>query len=162
MSVNTSNYAANMRQDRWVTGFEPWHLEAVVMRSREVRTFSQIDREADMETKTAKLGTAFTGFSENGIIGCAGIAPIWPGVGHAWVVAGKHYKNHRIWMHKQVIDYMNKIIAGMELTRVQANVVCSFTPGIQWLERMGFKLEGKMYQYGPDGADHYLYARIIE
>lgn len=162
MSVNTSNYAANMRQDRWVTGFEPWHLEAVAMRPREVRTFSQIDRQADAQTKMAQLGTAFTCFSEAGIIACAGIAQIWPGVGHAWVVMGKNYKKDRIWIHKQAISYMNKIIAGMDYHRVQANVVCDFIPGIQWMERMGFKLEGKMHQYGPDGEDHYLYARIIE
>ena len=74
---------------------------------------------------------------------------------------GANYKKHRIWVHKNVMSFMDKIIEGMELHRVQANVVCEFIPGVQWLERMGFKLEGKMHKYGPDGADHYLYARII-
>lgn len=154
MSGNTSN--------RWVTGFEPWHLDALNFRAREARIFKKIDRNADAQVIARQLGTAFTGFSEKGIIGCAGIAPVWRGVGHAWVVLGKDYKAHRIWMHKQVVAFQDKIIAGMNLHRVEATVMCEFIPGIQWLERMGFQLEGKKRKYGPDGKDHYSYARIIE
>jgi hypothetical protein len=45
---------------------------------------------------------------------------------------------------------------------VEATVVCDFIPGVQWLERMGFELEGKKRKYGPDGKDHYSYSRIFE
>ncbi len=151
----------SISKTRWVTGFEPWHLKALNLRHRDSVALSHVDREADMRNKGMQKGTAFTGFSEGEIIGCAGIIPVWPGVGHAWVTMGANYKKHRIWVHKNVMSFMDKIIEGMELHRVQANVVCEFIPGVQWLERMGFKLEGKMYKYGPDGADHYLYARII-
>jgi hypothetical protein len=157
MLANTSK-----KSRPWVEGFQPWHLKALNLRQRDEEALSKVDREADGESKSSVLGSAFTGFCEEGIIGCAGIIPVWQGVGHAWVTMGANYKSHRIWIHKQVISHMNKIIAGMDLQRVQANVVCDFTPGVHWLERMGFKLEGKMYKYGPDGSDHYLYARIIE
>ena len=153
MSGNTSK--------RWVTGFEPWHLKALNLRHSDSVALSHIDRESDVQLKGMQKGTAFTGFSEGEIIGGAGIIPIWPGVGHAWVTMGANYKKHRIWVHKNVMSFMDKIIEGMELNRVQANVVCDFYPGGQWLERMGFNLEGKMQKYGPEGEDHYLYARII-
>ena len=154
--------SANTSKSKWITGFEPWHLEALKFREREARIFSKIDRKADAQFKSVQRGTAFTAFTEQGIIGCAGILPIWKGVGHAWVVLGKDYRQHRIWIHKQVIGYMNKIIAGMNYQRVEATVVCDFIPGVQWLERMGFELEGKKRKYGPDGKDHYSYSRIIE
>ena len=152
----------SISKSRWVAGFEPWHLKALNLRTSDAVALSHVDQEADMQSKASQKGTAFTGFSEGEIIGCAGIIPIWPGVGHAWVTMGTNYKKHRIWVHKNVVNFMDKIIDGMELHRVQANVVCEFIPGVQWLERMGFKLEGKMSKYGPDGEDHYLYARIIE
>tara|TARA_R110002126_G_scaffold12495_1_gene54328 strand:- start:90 stop:557 length:468 start_codon:yes stop_codon:yes gene_type:complete len=152
----------SISKSRWVAGFEPWHLDALQFRAREARIFSKIDRKADAQAKAVQLGTAFTGFSEKGIIGCAGILPIWKGVGHAWVVMGKDYKSHRIWVHKQVVNHMNKIIAGMQFQRVEATVSCDFITGVQWLERMGFELEGKKRKYGPDGKDHYSYARIME
>ena len=136
----------SISKSRWVAGFEPWHLDALQFRAREARIFSKIDRKADAQAKAVQLGTAFTGFSEKGIIGCAGILPIWKGVGHAWVVMGKDYK----------------IIAGMQFKRVEATVSCDFITGVQWLERMGFELEGKKRKYGPDGKDHYSYARIME
>jgi len=153
--------SGSISKTRWVTGFEPWHLRALNLRHRESLSLSYVDREADAQMKSFQKGTAFTGFSEEGIIGCAGIVPIWPGVGHAWVMMGANYKKHRIWVHKQVVAFQDKIITGMNLHRVEATVVCEFTPGIQWLERMGFKLEGKKRKYGPDGKDHYSYARIF-
>ena len=152
----------SISKTRWVTGFEPWHLKALQYRAREARIFTKIDRNADSKLKAVQLGTAFTGFCEQGIIGCAGIVPVWRGVGHAWVVLGRDYKSHRVWVHKQVVTYLDKIINGMNLHRVEATVDCNFMPGIQWLERMNFKLEGQKKKYGPDGKDHYSYARIIE
>jgi|TARA_R110001592_G_scaffold125796_1_gene336101 hypothetical protein len=152
----------SISKTRWVTGFEPWHLDALNFRAREARIFKKIDRSADAQVKAMQRGTAFTGFSEQGIIGCAGIVPVWRGVGHAWVVLGGNYKTHRIWVHKQVVGYLDKIIVGMNLKRVEATVSCDFIAGVQWLERMGFELEGKKRKYGPDGKDHYSYARIME
>ncbi len=137
-------------------------MKALNFRQREARIFSHVDRDVDAQSKATHLGTAFTGFSEGEIIACAGIIPLWNGVGHAWVTMGANYMNHKNFIHRQVVSYMAKIIAGMELHRVQATVVCDFMPGVLWLERMGFKLEGKLVRYGPDGSDHYTYARIIE
>jgi RimJ/RimL family protein N-acetyltransferase len=137
-------------------------MEALQLRDRDAEAFANIDKDADLESKSNQWGTAFTGFAEDGIIGCAGILPVWSGVGHAWVVMGKDYKSHRIWIHKNVKSFMNKVICGLDLRRVQANVVCDFDAGKEWLERMGFENEGRMKKYGPDGKDHYLYARIIE
>ena len=111
---------------RWVTGFEPWHLKALNLRHSDSVALSHIDRESDVQLKGMQKGTAFTGFSEGEIIGCAGIIPIWPGVGHAWVTMGANYKKHRIWVHKNVMSFMDKIIEGMELKRVQAYVDCDF------------------------------------
>jgi len=132
------------------------------MRSREEDTFKLVDKGLDAAMKEGNKGTAFTGFTENEIIGCAGILPIWEGVGHAWVVMGKNYKKHRLWIHKNVQDTFLKIAVGKGMWRVQANVQADFFPALRWIEALGFHCESTMKRYGPDGKDHYMYVRFFE
>ena len=137
-------------------------MDALIMRPREEETFKIVDKEMDRLIKDNHKGCSFTGFTEDKIIGCAGILPIWEGLGHAWVVMGKDYKKHRIWIHKQVQDMFFKIAVGKKFRRVQANVQCDFYDAVRWIEALGFEPESILRQYGPDGKDHYMYTRFFE
>ena len=137
-------------------------MDALIMRPREEETFKIVDKEMDRLIKDNHKGCSFTGFAEDKIIGCAGILPIWDGLGHAWVVMGKDYKKHRIWIHKQVRDMFLKIAVGMKFRRVQANVQCDFYDAVRWIEALGFTPESILRQYGPDAKDHYMYTRFFE
>jgi RimJ/RimL family protein N-acetyltransferase len=44
--------------------------------------------------------------------------------------------------------------------RIDATARADFPPAGRMLEMLGFEAEGLMKQYGPDGASHYIYARI--
>ncbi len=147
---------------RWIQQYEPWHMDALSMRWREEDTFKLVDRDLDKILKKTNKGCSFTGFAEDKIIGCAGILPLWDGVGHAWVVMGKDYKKHRIWIHKQVKSMFFKIAVGMGFQRVQANVQADFYDALRWIEALGFTCESTLKRYGPDGKDHYMYVRFFE
>ena len=137
-------------------------MDALLMRQREQETFKIVDKDLDKLIKDNHKGCSFTGFTTDKIIGCAGILPVWSGVGHAWVVLGSDYKKHRIWLHKQVKDMFFKIAVGMKFRRVQANVQCDFYDAVRWIEALGFEGESIMKEYGPDGKDHYMYARVFK
>jgi hypothetical protein len=46
--------------------------------------------------------------------------------------------------------------------RFQMSVRADFGPGIRWAKLLGFEPEGVLSKYGPDGADHILYAKVYE
>ena len=153
---------SNLHNVRWIQKYEPWHMDALLMRQREQETFKIVDKDLDKLIKDNHKGCSFTGFTTDKIIGCAGILPVWSGVGHAWVVLGSDYKKHRIWLHKQVKDMFFKIAVGMKFRRVQANVQCDFYDAVRWIEALGFEGESVMKEYGPDGKDHYMYTRFFK
>lgn len=45
-------------------------------------------------------------------------------------------------------------------TRIQMTTRADLRCGERWAKFLGFEKEGVMKRYGPDGADHILYARI--
>jgi len=137
-------------------------MDALLKRPRETEIFKHVDKDLDRLIKKHNKGCSFTGCTTEKIIGCAGILPIWGGVGHAWVVMGNDYRKHRIWIHKQVKDIFIKIAIGMHFKRVQANVQCDFYDAVRWIEALGFERESVLKRYGPDGKDHYMYARFFE
>jgi hypothetical protein len=137
-------------------------MDAILMRPRETEIFKTVNRDLDKALKDSHKGCSFTGFTTEKIIGCAGILPIWGGVGHAWVVLGNDYKKHRIWIHKQVKDMFVKIAIGGQFKRVQANVQCDFHNATRWVEAMGFERESTMKKYGPEGKDYYMYTRFFD
>ena len=137
-------------------------MDALTLQPRVEEVFKHVDKDLDKHLKDAQKGCCFTGFSENKIIGCAGIMPLWNGVGHAWVVMGSDYKNNRIWLHRHIKNMFIKIAIGKEFKRVQANVQAGFKEGVRWIEALGFHRESKLEKYGPAGEDHYMYVRFFE
>lgn len=92
----------------------------------------------------------------------SGIIIIWPGMGHAWMI---------IHNQKLFLSNIKKILAGFKVIfgawakrfrRVQADVQCGFSGGINWAEHLGFDFEYVAKKYGPNGEDFGKYARISE
>lgn len=57
----------------------------------------------------------------------------------------------------QVLD---DIAEQNNFVRVQATTHRQFERGRRFLEWLGFEREGVLRNYGPDGSDHIIYARI--
>lgn len=110
-------------------------------------------------------GLSWSGFVGDCLIGCAGILPIWPGVGgvggraSAWaVLAGVP---RRCWpaITGKVHEICNDA-QSMGWRRVETTVLDGFDAGARWAKRCGFEREGLMPGYGPDGSDHWMYGRV--
>jgi RimJ/RimL family protein N-acetyltransferase len=47
------------------------------------------------------------------------------------------------------------------LTRVHATIRADFHNAEKWIKIVGFEKEGVMRNYGPDGEDHILFAKVV-
>lgn len=123
----------------------------------------EIKNHPDFE-KWAKLNgenIGFSGFCDGVLIGCGGIRTIWNGVGEAWVLGSKEVYKHPKSAFKNVRNYLDKIIKEHNFWRIQAHVRTDNARGVRFVQMLGFKIEGKMHKFNPDGTDSYLFGKVI-
>jgi len=86
---------------------------------------------------------------------------MWPGVMHVWTVLGEEIKKCPSAFHKKVKEMIELYADGLKLWRMQMDVNGKYDSGLDWAEALGFKFECVMKKYGPDGSDHWLFARLF-
>jgi len=88
---------------------------------------------------------------------CAGIIPIWSGRGAAWLILSDevHHAEMRI-VHAEVLKFLDNA----PFRRIETSVDSEFRQAHRWAIMLGFKPEGEMKSYCPQGRDHWLYARV--
>ena len=107
-------------------------------------------------------GPAYTGRINDRIVGCGGLVLFaWPGVAEAWVIASTYATEHALSWHKTFQSMLPRMIEQYALRRVQAEVQADFTRGIRWIEALGFKSEGAMPLFGPNGETFVRYAYLV-
>ena len=100
-------------------------------------------------------------FVANGhLLGAGGIIPIWDGLGEAWVLPGNLIHRHRKTFVRLVRDGIDRMNAEHQFRRIQATARADAASAQRFLEFLGFEREGCLRAYGPDGADHFLFAKM--
>ncbi|MEP4379754.1 MAG: hypothetical protein ABJ215_01135 [Alphaproteobacteria bacterium] len=143
-----------------IVPFEPPHLRAVAPQC------AQAEHAAYVETlelsALVQPGAAFTARDDTGVLGCAGVVPLWPGVGQAWAVFSDALLTHPVALTRATERALDHIMAVENMRRVQATVLDGHGAGARWLSFLGFELEGLLLNYGPGGAgDYWMYGRTI-
>lgn len=90
----------------------------------------------------------------------AGVLPIWPGRGQAWAVFDYQKIEPRDMI--AITRAVRRFLDTCTYARVEMTVEEGFEPGLRWAKLLGFKCETPepMKMYGPDGENHYLFARV--
>lgn len=147
-----------------IVPFEPPHLRAVAPQC------AQADFTAYVETlEMAALvqpGMAFSATDEAAagatVLGCAGVVPLWPGVGQAWAVFSDPLLARPVTLTRATGRALDRIAAAHDMRRIQATVRDGHASGARWLSFLGFELEGLLVNYGPGGVgDYWMYGRTI-
>lgn len=84
---------------------------------------------------------------------CAGIVPLWPGVGEVWIVASPRVGEHAVSFVRHAKRGLLLGSRGLGLRRVQAAVRRGYATGYRFAKALGFELEGNMRAYGAQGED---------
>ncbi len=140
-----------------IVPFDPHHLQLLRLRELERLTIGDLTRIEAYGARIAEPGFAFTGIADGDIDGAAGVAPMWDGVGQAWTLLSPLFYRHVVSFHRGTRRFLD---GQTRFHRIQTSVLSGFDVGCRWAERLGFVREGLMRCYGPDGSDHYLYARL--
>ena len=101
---------------------------------------------------------SFTIFEGDKILACMGVYKYWEGRGEVWSVLDQNSREHFIKVH----NVGKQLIKNSRMRRLEATVDSAFAAGHRWMRLLGFKKEGEMKKFYPDGADVTVYARIKE
>ena len=106
-----------------------------------------------------KKDRAFTLIDNGHLVVAGGIFPVWDGLGEAWMIPSDQIPKYKIKMIKTLRNHIDLITEEDGLRRLQATVRDDFDIAKKFIEFLGFKREGLLKNYGPDGTDHIMYSR---
>lgn len=144
-----------------VVDFVPEHADDLWERNSTLATADRGFMTKDNVKAMALKGHAFSLLTNGHLVFSAGIFPIWDGMGEAWVVPSDLIRQYKREFVRYVRGYMDQLAKENSYHRIQATARSDFPQGQRFLEFLGFTREGLMHRYGPDGSDHYLYARLV-
>lgn len=137
-----------------IVRFDPSHLWQIRAQDHQVAVVSRYL--TDQYAELLSSGLAYTGFDGTRVVGCAGIVTQFAGVGTLWAVLADDSRRHFVAIHRTV----ERVLGMVRLRRLEASSEVDFAQGCRWLELLGFQSEGVMRSYGPDGKDHFRYAKV--
>lgn len=134
--------------------FRAQHIEQIELQPAQAGLRAFLERGHALHL--AEGSFAFTGFQDGKAIGCAGLIELWPGRDCAWSLLSDCGPRAFFNVHRTIV----RILEERRTRRTEMSVDVDHVAGQRWAELLGFRKEGLMRSYSPDGRDAYLYARI--
>lgn len=142
-----------------VIPFEPEHFEQLQVQKAQKYFSDYVQNYANYGKILKETGLAFTGITDEGIVGCSGVVYRNPKVVEAWAVLSILFPKYSFQATKAILKFLKE---HQELHRVQIAVNLEFQQGHRWAQMLGFTPEGIMKKYDEFGNDHMLYAKVSE
>lgn len=140
--------------------FEPEHAEELFTKSTTLATADSKFALRNWLDRLERKDRAFTLMDNGHLVVSGGIYPIWDGMAEAWLIPSDEMPRYKLKMIKILREHIDLITAEDGLRRLQATVRADYPVALRFIEFMGFKKEGLMKNFGPDGTDHFMYARV--
>ena len=109
-----------------------------------------------------EVGMSFTGLVNNKPIAAGGVFYLWDGVAEGWVLATKDIYKYPIFCAKHIKQRTEIILKANKIKRIQTSVKADCDVALRFAKWLGFKQEGLMESYGPDGSDFVRFARVMK
>jgi hypothetical protein len=135
--------------------FTPEHLHQLVLQPSQAILQPQLVAPAYGEM-LAKSGPAYSALDGDEVLACLGVIPQWEGRAVAWGLVGRAAGRNFRSIHRGVSRFLDTC----GFRRIETAVATHFEQGHRWAQLLGFKNEGTMSGYAPDGSDYDLYARV--
>jgi hypothetical protein len=132
-----------------------------ISQSEIISASAYIDIKA-MVLKQDAIGISFTAFMYGNPVAIFGCVPIWHGVGEMWSILDNRSKKNAISLTKIAFKVLYVIEQYLMLHRSQITVKSADKKAVRWAMALGFKNEGTMKSYRPDGSDFYIMARTAK
>mgnify|MGYP003648339157 CR=1 FL=1 len=132
-----------------VVEFEQKHLDKIV--PKEIH---------QGEIPNTIMTTAMTFLVNGNPVAIVGGFLFVPGVLHIWAIFSEEIRKTPLAFQKKVLEMLKFYEKDEKLRRIQVEVRVSYLEGQKWIESLGFKQEGRMRAWLPDGSDCFLYSRV--
>jgi len=109
-----------------------------------------------------EVGMSFTGLVNNKPIAAGGVFYLWDGVAEGWVLATKEIYKYPVFCAKHIKQRTEIILKANKIKRIQTSVKADCDVALRFAKWLGFKKEGLMESYGPDGSDFVRFARVMK
>ena len=109
-----------------------------------------------------EVGMSFTGLVNNKPIAAGGVFHLWDGVAEGWVLATKDIYKYPVFCAKHIKQRTEIILKANKIKRIQTSVKADCDVALRFAKWLGFKKEGLMESYGPDGSDFVRFARVMK
>lgn len=139
-----------------VRAYEPAQLALI-----EPREYERALRGLDYAQAFAR-GPAFTIWDDGRCVAAGGIVIHWEGVGEAWLYLSDWIYPHALSFVKVIKERLEAIIREHRLVRVQTPLCALMPTNIRFARALGFRAEGVLRKYGPDGSDYIMHAIVRE
>ena len=141
--------------------FEVAHLDDLQARRFEAQEIQSLGDYRERAGVHRQLGPAWTGIIDGQVMGCCGLIVLWQGVAEPWMVSTGLCARYALSFHRAIKKGLDQVIQDLRLRRVQVAIHKDHVISHKWVERLGFKREGAMPAYGPDGSDYVRFGRVI-
>jgi hypothetical protein len=140
-----------------IVDFHPEHLRGLELANdQEALMMAPVIAKPDYAEGLVAAGPSFTAFAEERVIDCGGVFKQGEHRGIVWALMTPATRFYMTSITRAIMRWL----AGCGIRRIEAAVDAEYEISQRWHELMGFKREGLMECYTPDGRDAYLYARI--
>ena len=138
-----------------VLPFRASHLDALCLQDAQAGIASFLN--SGVADSLEAAGPAFSALYGEEVIACAGTMEVWSGRLQAWALLSPCGPKRFLEVHRAVTRFLDEQTA----RRIETAVDCEFEAGHRWASLLGFRLEApRMRNFGPDGRDAALYARV--
>jgi len=121
---------------------------------------NSIDPQAKTFPDLQKSSWAKLAIFDGVILGCGGCVVYWNGCAEGWFCLTKESQEHKVVTINAIRDVIEMAFKELKLHRMQVTERIDNPQSIKLVEYLGFKREGLMIKYAPDGTDTYLYAMV--
>lgn len=109
-----------------------------------------------------RAGCSYTLTEAGELYGVFGGVPLWKGVIETFLIPGDNFAERKLSCIKAIKRHEEMARSALGLWREQTTVPVNNHVAIRWLEFLGYEQEGVLRKFGPDGQDHYRYARLYD
>jgi hypothetical protein len=138
--------------------FKPGHLDLITFKEIFSGDKGVIDRLEHLHQAPQTI--QHTLVMDHRVLAVFGGCVLWPKVMEVWSVTSPAVRLQPLAFHKETLSLMNIYWDELKLNRMQMSVRAGFIEAQRWSESLGFRAEGLMKQFGPDGDDYFLMARL--
>ena len=136
-----------------VVPFKAAHLAAMKVQTAQIEATKWVTLE---QAESLETSPSYTALVDGNPVCAAGVVPMWDSRAIAWALVAELGPMNFLKCHRAAKGFLD----GCGIRRVEMSVDCGHRAAHRWARALGFRMEGVMPAYAPDGRSHALYARI--